>query len=91
MNAVNSFQYASYDLVIKPKILEAVCEVIDKTYGRMSPAGVYREPFFRNHQVRINHAVNSGKHFDESLGKTFVSLIDRDAIETTIKGITTYF
>lgn len=87
MLLINSFQYGSSNgLAIKSTVVLAVCEVIDETYGRMPVAGVYEEQYFENHQVRIKHAIKSGKHFDESQGKTFVDIIDRDAIERIIEG-----
>lgn len=85
MRQVNSFQYGSKELAIKPTILSALSEAIDETYGRMTPT-TYENTFFETHQVFIKHIMNSKEHFSESRGHTIVEIIDRDSIEDTIKG-----
>lgn len=85
MRQINSFQYGTNEVIMQT-IVRTGCEILEKTFGKMNPAGVYEEEYFAIHRKRIEHEINSAKHLDEKMVDTLVDIIDVECTERTIKG-----
>lgn len=66
-----------------PRLCTYICEQIEDSLGRLAPSVVEANEFARS-RVRIINAIINDRHLDESVGSSFVHLIDQRVILNAI-------
>lgn len=62
-------------------VIEAVCDSIEDTYGRMVP-NVFENNDYTTNRAMYMKKLSKERHLDEKSGATFVEVIDHKAIQS---------
>lgn len=65
-------------------VIEAVCDSIEDTYGRLVPSVFENNDYTTNRAMYMKRLAGE-RHFDEKSGNTFVGVIDHKAIQSAFE------
>lgn len=65
-------------------VVEAVCDSIEDTYGRLVP-NVFENNDYTTNRAMYMKKLTKERHFDEKSGTTFVAMIDHKAIQSAFE------
>lgn len=65
-------------------VIDAVCDSIEDTYGRMVPSVFENNDYTTNRAVYMKRLARE-RHFDEKSGATFVEVVDHKAIQSAFE------
>lgn len=70
-------------------VIEAVCDSIEDSYGRMVP-NVFENNDYTTNRAMYMKKLARERHFDEKSGSTFVGVIDHKAIQSAFESMSSF-